>query len=30
VEYGITLVSMRRDWRNVFGSAVPLATPASA
>lgn len=32
VEYGITLVSMKRDWRNVFGPAVTLPgfVPASA
>ena len=29
VEYGITLVSMRRDWRKVFEPAVPLAVPGA-
>ena len=30
VEYGITLVSMRRDWHTVFGSTISLAAPARA
>jgi len=30
VQYGITLVSMKHDWRNVFGPAVPLAVPGAA
>ncbi|HWU53931.1 MAG TPA: HAD family hydrolase [Rhizomicrobium sp.] len=30
VEYGLTLVSMKRDWRTVFGSAVPLTASGAA
>jgi phosphoserine phosphatase len=30
VEHGITLVSMKRDWQNVFEPAVPIARQASA
>jgi hypothetical protein len=29
LEYGITLVSMKRDWRNVFEPAVPLTAPGA-
>ncbi len=29
-EYGITLVSMKDDWRNVFEPAVPLTVPGAA
>jgi hypothetical protein len=30
MEYGITLVSMKQDWRNVFGPAVSVAVPGTA